>query len=122
MRLIATETSFSGPLPPPEVLSKYDQIVRGAAERILRMAEEQSTHRRHIEAQVISADTKNSQRGLIFGLIIGLAGFAAATIMVLFGQPWAGAFLGLLNLGSLVGVFVYGSASRRRERAEQRKR
>ncbi len=44
--LVHSETfvSFSGPLPPPEVFAKYEQILSGSADRILKMAENQSTH------------------------------------------------------------------------------
>lgn len=39
------QTSFSGPLPPPEILAGYDKVVNGAAERIIRMAEKEMEHR-----------------------------------------------------------------------------
>jgi uncharacterized membrane protein len=40
--------SFSGPLPPPEVLKRFDEIVPGAAERIIKMAEAQSEQRKDL--------------------------------------------------------------------------
>ena len=36
---VSEEHHFSGPLPRPEDLAKYDQIVPGAAARIIQMAE-----------------------------------------------------------------------------------
>jgi len=60
--------SFSGPLPPPVVLKQYDEIVPGAAERILSMAESQSQHRQQLERSVIESDIKNSRLGLHYGL------------------------------------------------------
>ena len=33
------EVSFSGPLPPPEIIEKYESILPGAADRIIRLAE-----------------------------------------------------------------------------------
>ena len=38
------EASWSGPLPPPEALQKYDAIVPGAASRIFEMAERRHQH------------------------------------------------------------------------------
>jgi hypothetical protein len=38
-------TSFQGPLPHPQILSQYDQIVPGSAERIISQWESQSRHR-----------------------------------------------------------------------------
>lgn len=44
---IAVAASYhSGPLPDPATLERYDLLVPGTAERIIRMAEEQSAHRR----------------------------------------------------------------------------
>jgi len=41
-----TQQQFSGPVPHPQILQGYDQIIPGAAERILRMAEEDAEHQR----------------------------------------------------------------------------
>ena len=44
--LAAVEISrFSGPLPHPEDLAKYEQVLPGAADRIISMAEQQAAHR-----------------------------------------------------------------------------
>jgi len=42
--------AFQGSLPLPSHLREYNEIVPGAAERILAMAEKQSVHRRDLEA------------------------------------------------------------------------
>jgi uncharacterized membrane protein len=44
---------FSGPLPHPEDLAKYEQVLPGAADRIIRMAEQQAAHRQNLERAVI---------------------------------------------------------------------
>ena len=43
------EQSFQGPLPSPEAFASYEQTVPGAGDRILRLAEEEATHRRSQE-------------------------------------------------------------------------
>lgn len=43
--VIHAQMEFSGPLPPPQILGQYDEVLPGAAERILRMAEKQQDHR-----------------------------------------------------------------------------
>lgn len=45
----AIRSEFSGPLPHPEILAKYEDILPGAATRILEMAEEQANHRRFMK-------------------------------------------------------------------------
>lgn len=112
--------SFSGPLPPPEVLEKYNKIVPGAAERIIKMAEQQSAHRRSLETQVINSDIKNSKLGLFFGFIIGLAGIIGAIITSVYASQLVGGALGISSLAALVGVFIYGSQLRKKEREGRR--
>lgn len=43
--LSATAQTFSGQLPPPEILAKYNSVVPNAAERIITMAETQAADR-----------------------------------------------------------------------------
>lgn len=105
-----------GPLPSPEVLFQYNEIVSGAAERILIMAESQAKHRQNLELIVVKAGSRDSLLGLIFGLIIGLAGIIGGVATIIAGQPEGGAVLGITSLASLIGVFVYGSRQRRLER------
>jgi uncharacterized membrane protein len=50
---IKTAASFSGPLPPPSILGKYNDILPNGAERIMKMAENQSTHRIELEKLAI---------------------------------------------------------------------
>ena len=38
-------SSFSGPIPPPNIIKGYEEILPGSADRIIAMAENQSKHR-----------------------------------------------------------------------------
>lgn len=49
------EIAISGPLPPPQVLDGYDQIITNGADRIMEMAEREQAHRH-------KHDDKNSDR------------------------------------------------------------
>ncbi len=80
------------------------------------MAERQSAHRQELEKKAVSAQTRDSLLGLIFGLVIGLAAIAGGVICILNGHEIGGTILGGTGLASLVGVFVYGSKQRRAER------
>ena len=51
-----SEISFSGPLPHPDIMKGYDDIVPGAAERILKMAENQQNHRFKLEEKIVFDD------------------------------------------------------------------
>lgn len=47
------QESFSGPIPHPELLQKYDEVKPGFAERIISMAERQLDHRINCEDKVV---------------------------------------------------------------------
>jgi len=107
---------FSGPLPPPQILIQYNEAVPDAADRIITMAESQSNHRQNLETKVLDADIKSARIGLHYGLIIGLAAITGGVICTLLGYELGGGIIGGTGITGLVGVFVYGSTQRRKER------
>lgn len=115
----AQSISYSGPLPVPEHLARYEQILPGAAERIFKMAEEQSVHRRALESKVINSGVADSKKGLWFGFFIGLSGFFIVGYCAFLGFQILAGIIAALDLGSLVGVFVYGSRQKKIERVEK---
>lgn len=115
-----TYSAFSGPLPSPEVLKKFDEVVPGAAERIIKMAEEQSSHRRGLEKGVIESDIIRSKWGQILGFIIAIVGLVVSALISVYGNAIAGGIIGVGTLASLVGVFMYGSKTRSIEREEKK--
>ena len=121
MAVQQTTAMFQGPIPPPSLLKHYDEIIPGSAERILKMSEKQSEHRQHLERAVVTSGIRNAQHGQVFGLIIGLGGLASATILGVFGQPWAASLIGAGTLTGLVSVFVYGSQKQTKELQEGQK-
>ncbi|MBI1901554.1 MAG: DUF2335 domain-containing protein [Planctomycetia bacterium] len=107
---------FSGPIPHPALLREYDAIDPGRARKILDLFEEQSRHRMALEKTVVASDVVRSWAGLVCGFVISLAALAVAGWLVYLGHATSGAVLAGFDLASLVGTFVYGTYSRRRER------
>lgn len=112
--------SFSGPLPHPDILKKFDEVVPGAAERIIKMAELQSEHRRELEKKVINSGIVREKWGQNLGFIIAVIGLGASALIAIYGSPVVGGIIGFGTLASLVGVFMYGSKIRSKEREEKR--
>lgn len=108
-------THFEGPIPPPAILQGYEDVIPGSAERILRMAEQESSYRHGLTTKMLNADISRSNRGLWLGWVVALAFLVAATMMVLGGHPVPGTIFGTLDLAGLVGVFVYGKWSGERD-------
>lgn len=116
-----TAASYSGPIPPPSMLASYNEILPGAADRILKMAEDQSKHRQDIEKKVIDNDILTSRLGVVFGFLIAISFLIAAVIGALSGHPVFGGLLGTGGLTGLVSVFIYGTKSKRDEREKNKK-
>jgi uncharacterized membrane protein len=110
---------FSGPLPPPDVLARYNDAVPNGAERIVAMAERQAEHRMRLEGRVITADIWRSYAGVVAGLVVALAFLYASYRLVDDGHELSGTLLATFDIVGLVGVFVYGTISQRRERKNQ---
>ena len=119
VRSEVTAASFSGPLPPPETLVKYNEPVPDGAERIIAMAEKQAEHRMKQEGRGIGADIVRANLGLGAGFIVALGGLGASYFLIDGGNAAAGVALGSVDLVGLVGAFIFGTISRSRERKER---
>lgn len=104
-RIIRIEAGFTGPLPPPEMLAQYDAVISGGADRIVSMAEDQSSHRRRMES-----------RGQMFGFLLALIAILGGIGLILDGKSVAGLVPLIGAMGGLAGVFVYGEIRARQAR------
>ena len=114
--------SWEGPLPPPKALQQFEEIVPGAAGRILEMAEKQSDHRIQMEKTVIVGDSRRSYLGLFLAFILSAAIIGGGIYLLINDHDWAGGVLIGLDVVGLAAVFVYGPKSRRDERERQSER
>lgn len=108
---MATETRIEahrGPLPAPDLLQRYEEILPGAAERILTMAEEQARHRQSLERKVIDGDLSAQRLGLVAGGVVAVALGVVAAVIAIWASPAAGAVVGSIDIAGIVGAFVYG--------------
>jgi len=110
---------YSGPLPTPQDFGKYDEILPGAAERILTMAENQSKHRQKIEVKIVKSNITNEKIGLIFGLIVALSMFSAVVLCAYLKQPIPATIIGTGGIVGLVTAFIKGSKAIRSEKKEK---
>ena len=80
------------------------------------MAESQSAHRQDLERIVVEAGARDSLLGIISGCVIGLAAIAGGVFLAYNGKEIGGSIFTGIGLGSLVGVFIYGTRQRKQER------
>lgn len=112
--------SFQGPLPPPEILRQYGEVVPNGAERIMSMAERNQEHRHGLEKEVITKGVRNESRGQWLGFILFILLIAAGTYLLATGKRIEGLSTLVLNATTFAALFVY--SRRAKEREVQRKR
>jgi uncharacterized membrane protein len=111
---------FSGPLPPPEVLERYNHALPGAAERSFAMAESQHAHRQELEKQIVAANVSAQKLGAWFGFIVAMTVIAGGFWSLLEGKSVAGVAAIITALVGLVGVFAYSKYEQHAELASKR--
>lgn len=123
--LVEFEELFVGPLPHPEILAQYDEVLPGTAERIMTMTESQSAHRMNVEMSVVTTanssvahESNRAYLGLASGTVIAIILILCGTFLVYNGHDWAGTTLVVATIVGLVGVFVYSTQTRSAERRE----
>ncbi len=113
-------TAYSGPIPPPDLLQRFDEVFPGAAKQILGEFVQESSHRRAMERKVVSAESFKEVAGSLFAGLIGLSGVGGGIWLAHEGRATGGLSSILATLASLVGVYLYQtrrSDTERRERA-----
>lgn len=69
---------FTGPIPPPDLLAEYDQILPGLAERIVTMAEGEANHRRGIQRRQM----RLAEGGLVSAFVISMTVILGGILLV----------------------------------------
>ncbi len=112
--------SYSGPLPHPAILKQFEDCIPGSGERILKIFEDQATHRQSLEKSreehnqfIEKRHLENSHnqitKGQLLGFFICLVALISGTICSLFGAIVPGSLFGTAGVAGLGAVFVYGS-------------
>ena len=108
--LIAVYQEFAGPIPPPSMMKQYEETLPGSADRILKMAENQSEHRQWVEKKELSFANREVHIGQMLGFFIGAIAIVTGVYAALNGAPISGGFIGTAGVVGLVSVFVIESS------------
>lgn len=105
--------AFMGPLPPPDLLQHYNEVLPGSAERIVALAECEANHRRECEKKALDSDIKVDKddsaartRGqwLAFAIVVIIGG--AGFYLALHGHEITGSVFGGPAIASMAANFL----------------
>lgn len=102
------KAEFNGPLPPADELEKYERVSPGAAERIIAMAETESSHRHELEKSLVDNEYKEASKGQNCAVIIGALAIISGAIAGISGAQLAGSVIAGIGGAGLVSAFIRG--------------
>ena len=98
---------WAGPLPPPNVLASFNDVIENGAERIVAMAEREQAHRISYENAEQSAIKDDFKRGQYIGGALALVCVAASVFSVYLGaHPTVSIALVSLPITALIGKML----------------
>lgn len=92
---------YSGPIPPPEALKKYQDIDGSFPERIMGNWEKQTQHRHNVETKAIDANITVNKRSQWFAFTISLCTLSIAGYAIYVGQFWVGGIFAIFPIAML---------------------
>lgn len=114
-----TVSTYSGPIPSPDDLARYNDIVPGSGAQLIEWANRQAIHRQEIEKFALRHEAKRSWCGLAAGFVIAMSAIVGGVTCILQGHDVAGASLVGTSLVGLVTSFIVGTVSRGAERRDR---
>ena len=106
----------SGPIPNPELLEKYNEIIPDGADRIMKMAETQSKHRQNLETVVITGGNSRANLGVVFAFVFAMTIALVGGTLIYFDKTIQGMIFAGVGLTGIVYLFIYGTRSQKEER------
>lgn len=94
--------SWIGPLPPPNILAGFEELVPGSADRIIRLTENEQSHRVKIESKAVETHNLQVKWGHANTLAVIIACVALAKP-----APYVAIALAvLLAIGTIASIFT----------------
>ena len=112
------QRSYSGPLPPPQVLADYEKTLKGSADRILQMAEREQEARHRIDSEIIGNAAKQHKRGQYMGCALVVLLAAMAFTLGLLGHDWLSVMVFTGAIGSVAAIFVLNRIPKNRKESD----
>jgi uncharacterized membrane protein len=110
---------FHGPIPPSSELAGYEQVLPGAADRLISMAEKEASHRHFIEKRSLLFEGLEVFIGQLFALCIGAITVIGGVYAAVHGAEIAGGIIGISGVTGLVSAFIMGRNAKKEQESPQ---
>ncbi|APX73337.1 DUF2335 domain-containing protein [Companilactobacillus allii] len=110
-QVISKLEMYSGPIPHPDILKKYDDMYNGAAQEIIDNGVQESVHRRSMESEYLKQNTVRNRRRDWMGFLIGTLGIVFGFYLLYLGHTVVGSIFSGGTLVTLVSVFASNNNS-----------
>jgi uncharacterized membrane protein len=110
---LSIQKTHSGPLPDPDTLAGYKNIIDNGAERIMAMAEKEQNARLNERSTVSNRMLNQSGTGQLFGFIICMTAIVGGIFLSANGKETSGISAIITALVSLVAAFLYSKHKER---------
>lgn len=97
---------WKAPLPPPEVLERFNEVVENGAERIVKAWEQETEHRRDMERRELSNFYGEARLGKVLAFLFVITALCLSGFAAYFGAEWLAAILAGGTIAAVVGAFV----------------
>lgn len=118
-RISVLQESFSGPMPHPNILKGYEEVLPGAAERILQMAENEQQHRHKQEDRICKGSVSQVKRGQWIALFVVVMLTAVATALTLLGQQTVGGIIFGTTIAAVTTIFIVSKNRDKKDSIEE---
>jgi len=106
----SVQSSYVGPIPPPQMLNEYNSIITNGADRIISLTEKQMSHRQDLEIIKENNKFKISIRGQWFGFATSILFLGSSIYLAMNGHEGTASVLAGTTLAVVVSAFIAGKS------------
>lgn len=110
---------WSGPLPSPDTIQRYDELVKDGAERIFQQFEKEADERRELIRRGQEYAYRDQTNARFCALIFGLAALGVAAFALYLNHPTAAGIIGGVSLAMAIGYIMRARAEAAAEDEEE---
>ena len=110
-----TEASYHGPIPPSSEFKRYEEVLPGAADRIITMAEEERKDRNRNTRLEIKLHYGSKMFAQFIFSLISLGTIGAGVYLITEGSNLSGLASIITGLGAIAGGFFFAQKSESKE-------